>query len=201
MKHSELSKAELNLREMQLYKGQKKPPMPFSFVERDILPLKLLCSQVVNLEKAKILDYQFFKDILTKPLIPDFAGYNTEILRKSGKSKNLKTNVVYQPLINKAPSDPSTILTAMCDVEFASIESGQIETVFAFDQQLYRVVVDITWDDPARWKNFYPCIGGMHWLMSFVGSVGKLMKNTGLEPLMKSAFASVDKMLLGKRFS
>ena len=122
LKHSELSKAELNLPEMQLYKGRKKPPMPLSFVERGILPLKLLCSQVVNLEKAKILNYQFFKDILTKPLIPDFAGYNTEILRKSGKSKNLKTNVVYQPLINKAPSDPSTILTAMCDVESASIE-------------------------------------------------------------------------------
>jgi len=32
----------------------------------------------------------------------------------------------------------------------------------------------------------------MHWLMSFVGAVGKLMKNSGLDLLMKSAFAGVE---------
>ena len=39
----------------------------------------------------------------------------------------------------------------------------------------------------------------MHWLMSFVGSIGKLMKNSGLDMLMKTAFAGVDKMLIGKK--
>ena len=36
--------------------------------------------------------------------------------------------------------------------------------------------------------------------MSFVGAVGKLMKNSGLDLLMKSAFAGVEKMLIGKKF-
>ena len=36
--------------------------------------------------------------------------------------------------------------------------------------------------------------------MSFLGSVGKLMKNSGLDMLMKTAFAGVDKMLIGKKF-
>ena len=40
----------------------------------------------------------------------------------------------------------------------------------------------------------------MHWLMSFVGAVGKLMKNSVLDLLMKSAFAGVEKMLIGKKF-
>ena len=62
------------------------------------------------------------------------------------------------------------------------------------------MTIDIIWDDPVRWNNFYPRIGGMHWLMSFVGSVGKLMKNSGLDLLMKSAFAGVEKMLLGKKY-
>ena len=35
--------------------------------------------------------------------------------------------------------------------------------------------------------------------MSFVGSVGKL-KNSGLNMLMKAAFADVDNMLIGKEF-
>ena len=98
------------------------------------------------------------------------------------------------------PSDPSTILTAMCDVESASERAGQQVTVFTCDQQLYRVTIDIIWDDPVRWKHFYPRIGGMHWLMSFVGAVGKLMKNSVLDLLMKSASAGVEKMLIGKKF-
>ena len=115
-------------------------------------------------------------------------------------SKKNMTAVNYKPLINKTPSDPSTILTAMCDVESASKKAGQKQTVFTCDQQLYRVTMDIIWNDPARWENFYPRIGGMHWLMSFVGSVGKLMKNSGLDKLLKSGFAGVEKMLTGKKY-
>ena len=47
---------------------------------------------------------------------------------------------------------------------------------------------------------FYPCTGGMHWLMSYVGSIAKLKKNSGLDMLMKTTSAGVDKMLLGNRF-
>ena len=40
----------------------------------------------------------------------------------------------------------------------------------------------------------------MNFLMSFVGSVGNLMVNTGLDEILKSAFGSVEKMLSGKNF-
>ena len=36
--------------------------------------------------------------------------------------------------------------------------------------------------------------------MSFVGSVRKLMKNSGLDMLMKMAFAGADKILIGMIF-
>ena len=55
-------------------------------------------------------------------------------------------------------------------------------------------------DDPARWKYFYPRIGEIHWLISFFGSVGKLIKNSGPDMLIKTAFAGVEKMLIGKKF-
>ena len=121
-------------------------------------------------------------------------------MRETGQSIKSKTKVIYKPLINKTPSDPSTILTAMCNVEDFSEKSGQKETVFTCDQQLYRVTMDIIWNNPQRWINFYPRLGGMHWIMSFVGSVGKLMKNSGLDRLMKAAFGGVEKMLIGKKF-
>ena len=34
-------------------------------------------------------------------------------------------------------------------------------------------------------------LGGMHTLMSFVGAVGSLMSDSGLESIMESAFAGV----------
>ena len=40
----------------------------------------------------------------------------------------------------------------------------------------------------------------MHCLMSFFVSVGNLMNNSGLDMLMKTTFAGVDKKLIGKKF-
>ena len=45
-----------------------------------------------------------------------------------------------------------------------------------------------------------PRLGGMHWLMSFIGCVGVLLENSGLVPWLQSAFASVSKMMTGKSF-
>lgn len=40
----------------------------------------------------------------------------------------------------------------------------------------------------------------MHWIMSFVESIGVLMKNSGLLPLPKTCFEGVEKMLTGGKF-
>ena len=102
--------------------------------------------------------------------------------------------------MDRTPADLSTILTAMINAEKITNEAGQSVTVFTADQQLYRIAIDITWSDPDRWINFIPRIGGMHWLMSFVGCIGVLMANSGLSSVLKAAFGSVDKMLLGKKY-
>ena len=49
-------------------------------------------------------------------------------------------------------------------------------------------------------NHMIPRLGGMHWLMSFIGCVGVLMENSGLVPWLQSAFASVPKMMTGKNF-
>ena len=132
--------------------------------------------------------------------IPDYHGFNTKLIRDSGQSLKPKTKLSFHPLLDKTPSDPSTILTAMVDAERITNRSGQEITIFTADQQLYRVAIDITLSDPDRWRFFIPRIGGMHCLVSFVECVGVLMENTGLVPLMKCAFSGVDNMLKGKKF-
>ena len=41
-----------------------------------------------------------------------------------------KTKLVFQPLIFKTPSDPSTILTAMHEAELITNDTGQTTTIF-----------------------------------------------------------------------
>ena len=174
--------------------------MPVNFSLKGVLPLKVLCRQVVLVHEASEKDFEFIKKALTAESCPGFNGYNTREIRMSGKKAEPKTRVYYRPLIDKTPSDPSTVLTAMSDTERISNDAGQEVTVLTSDQQLYRVMVDIVWSNPTRWQLFVPRIGGMHWIMNFVGCVGKLMEGSGLNKFMSSAFAGVEKMLIGKKF-
>ena len=98
------------------------------------------------------------------------------------------------------PSDPDTMMTAMIEAKRLTSQTGQTVTIFTADQQLYRVVVHITWVYPDLFKDFIPRLGGMHLLMSFCGYIGTLMENSGLEDIMKAAFGGVPKMLTGKKF-
>ena len=75
-----------------------------------------------------------------------------------------------------------------------------LKTVFTNDQQLYRVAVNMTWWYPERFRNFIPRLGGMHTLMNFVGAVGILMADSGLENILQTAFGGVAHMLSGKKF-
>ena len=129
-----------------------------------------------------------------------FNGYNCKQLQKSGCSLKLKSKVTFLPLTDKTPSDPSTTLTVMHEAERITVQAGQEFTVCTLDQQLYKVALDFIWSDALWWNNIIPRLGDMHWLMNFVGGVGVLMKNSGLVPWLRFAFASVPKMMTGKKF-
>lgn len=45
-----------------------------------------------------------------------------------------------------------------------------------------------------------PMLGGVHWLMSFAGSIGVLMKNSGLVSWWECAFTGVPKKLTRRKF-
>ena len=93
--------------------------MPDSFAKRGVLPLKILCNQIINVKTSECTDFEFIEGVLTKPCVSDFGGYNTKKMRESGKDAKHKTQVIYKL---PTPSDPSTILTPMCDVEVASLK-------------------------------------------------------------------------------
>ena len=131
---------------------------------------------------------------MINPSTPDFSGYNTRTTRETGQSLKAKSKIYYYPLIliNKTLADLSTILTAMCNLEKISKDAGQSFSMLTCDQHLFRVILDVIWENPPRWVGFVWRLGGMHWIMIF-GSVGKLIKNSGLAQLMMSSFTGVER--------
>jgi hypothetical protein len=79
--------------------------------------------------------------------------------------------------------------------------AGQATALFTTDLQLYRVVLNVQWVYPNLFgDDFISRLGGMHFLMSFIGAIGSIMSNSGLEDIMKAAFGGVAKMLTGKKY-
>ena len=182
------------------YQGPKRPEMPHQQVVRHVLPLKILVSQVISSNRAKDVDFTFLQMVTHNPETPEYGGFNTMLSRQQGQSIKPATIAVYTPLIDMVPSDPDTMMTAMMEAKRLTEQTGQTITIFTADQQLYQVVVDITWVYPDLFVNFIPRLGGMHLLMSFIGCIGTLMSNSGLEDIMSAAFGGVAKMLTGKKF-
>ena len=185
---------------MHHYQGPKNPDMPKNVAKRIPLPLRILAGQVVSVSKAKETDFEFMKKIATMTDVPEFGGFNTMRTREKQATIKPKTNAVYLPLVDMNPTNPTTIMTAMVEAERVTNQTGQEYTLFTNDQQLYKITVGITWVYQERFLKLIPRLGGMHTLMSFVGAVGSLMSDSGLESIMESAFGGVSKMLSGKKF-
>ena len=90
-------------------------------------------------------------------------------------------------------------MTALCKAQQITSDRGQDYIVFTADLQLYRVAVNILWAYPEQFDNVVIRLGGMHTLMSFIGSIGSLMAENDLYELLNSTFAGVQTMITGKK--
>ena len=186
--------------EVQAYQGPKKPPMPMQAATQLVPTLAVLAKSVLSQKRSSENDFGFLQDVVTSPDCPEFNGYNTRLCREAGMLPRPCTRITYLPLIDMTPSDPSTMLTAINQGGKLTSDTGQNALIITCDQQLYTVVVDILFDHPMLLPDVIPILGGMHLLMSFIGSIGVLMEGTGLQDLLIPSFGSVDKMLSGKKF-
>ena len=181
------------------YKGPKKPLMPTTAANRFEMSHEFTEALGVSLNRARDLDFTFLRDILLNANTPEFNGYNTRLCREAGMSPAPKSAVVYLPLINMKAADPTTVLTSITKGFEVTQALNQDILVLTCDQQIYKIVVDITFNQPELLTNTVAILGGMHFLMDFVGSVGTLMADSGLKEIL-STFGSVEKMLQGKKF-
>ena len=112
-----------------------------------------------------------------------------------------RTKAMHTTLIDMTPSAPTT-MKVLCWRPRDYKKAGQATTLFTADLQLYCVGLTVQWAYPELFGEdfFILCLGGMHFLMSYVGAVGVLMAGSRLEELMKAAFGGVTKILTSKNF-
>ena len=201
LKRHLLKSAELRDVVPEKYIGPKKPLMPPANEVQSVLPENIASAGEASARIATQKDILFLHDITNKPTTtPEHSGYNTKLARESGQSALDETTCLYTPLIDLPPAERSTIYTATLEAQKKTEETGQQYTILTFDQQLYKILIDLKWTYPKAFENVIARLGGMHLLMSFLGCIGSLMSNTGLDELMRAAFAGVDKMLLGNKY-
>lgn len=182
---------------MEHYQGPKKPSPP-DLRTHAYRPLDVNTLQE-SLSSAIEADVKWLCSVVTESDPPEceWAGYMTRHARESGLTGRV-TDYVFGPLIDATPSHPDTILTTLLFVEKFTNEHQQKYVVLTADMQLFQVVLRIKWSDPERWKYLIPRPGGMHTVMSFVGSIGVLMQGSGLEEIIGVCFGRISSILNGK---
>ena len=115
-----------------------------------------------------------------------------------------KSSVVFLPMIDMDPSNMTCIYSTLSFVS-KQARCHNSDPVLTFDQPLYWKGRNIIQDEPddSALHSIVLRLGGFHTGMSFLGSIGNIMNNTGLSELLESVYApaAVIHMLSGKAIS
>lgn len=132
---------------------------------------------------------------------PSWAGFMQSINHGSHSGKS---SITILPMIDLNPSDFTCIYSTLQYVEQQAAVHG-ITPIITFDQPLYLKALLIISNAPANspLKKIVLLLGGFHTVMSFLGCIGSLMEDMGLQETFETIYAanSVTHMMSGKAFS
>ena len=115
------------------------------------------------------------------------------------------SRVIPMPFVNLDPTDVRAIYTAVMVAVDQCRARGQKTCFVTFDQPLYWKAVDmVASSGPAgELSSVIVRLGGFHMLMSYLGSIGKIMAGSGLEELWQTVYAhnSVSHMMTGHAYA
>ena len=132
---------------------------------------------------------------------PSWSGFMQMVRNGSYPGQS---SVVMMPMIDLNPSDMSCIYSTL---KFVAVQSSRVNSasIITFDQPLYWKALNIVTNEPesSDIKHIVVRLGAFHTQMSFLGSIGRLMENTGLAELLATVYApnTVGNMLSGKAVS
>ena len=93
--------------------GDRKPKMPEKYAMRIVPPLAHLAQTIVSCNRADEEDFGFLKQASGDGMMPEYSGFNVKRACTAGKLLKPKTKLMYILFLNKIPSEPDTMKTAM----------------------------------------------------------------------------------------
>ena len=115
------------------------------------------------------------------------------------------TSIGYCQAIAAPPSDPNTVYTVLRRADSMFQRSGQSEVILTWDEALYSKAQIIKWRNPDEFKNVFNRLGGFHRPTNFMGIIGTVMKDGGLEDILIESNiyggAAATKILEGKSYN
>ena len=111
-----------------------------------------------------------------------------------------KSEVLLLPIIDLSPSDESCIYSTLIYIQRQAERLDIPTPCITFDQPLWIKAAEIT---KAKSLNIVCRLGGFHTMMSFMGSIGSMMKGSGLEEALETVYGpnAVAHMISGKAIS
>ena len=128
---------------------------------------------------------------------PNWSGFMQHIFSDNQLSKS---EVLLLPIIDLNPSDETCVYSTLLYIQ-RQAERLHIPTpCITFDQPLWLKAVEII---KAKSMNTVCRLGGFHTMMSFMGSIGSMMKGSGLEEALETSYGpnTVTQMISGKAIS
>lgn len=127
---------------------------------------------------------------------PNWSGF-LQCSTKSIISNPGRSDVSFLPIIDLNPSDETCIYSTLCFVISESKKLNVQTPCITFDQPLWIKALGIIYSENL---SIICRLGGFHTLMSFLGSIGEIMKGSGIEDLLAEVYAenSIPHILSGK---
>ena len=139
----------------------------------------------------------FFRD--ADRLRYGWSGFMHDLHQHSSLSRVQSAVITMHPIIDQQPGEISTIYSTLLYVDQQGKRLGLPTPCVTFDHPLWIKAVDIVHSEKL---NVLCRLGPFHMLMSFLGSIGKLMTGSGLVEALQVCYGTntISHMLSGKAF-
>ena len=167
----------------------------------------LVYKPIIDLQSPFILPLELCSDLLwhsgwifskARPR-PNWSGFMQHIFCDN-QNCTPRSEVLFLPIIDLNPTDETCIYSTLIYIESQAQKLNIPTPCITFDQPLWLKAVEII---RTKSMNIVCRLGGFHTMMSFLGSIGSMMKGSGLEEALENAYGpnAVTHMMSGKAIS
>ena len=130
--------------------------------------------------------------------VPGYSGLQSCIKEKVNKSKPY-----YHTTYNEPPKK-SVINDVMSKLKNSMKEKSMPYAFLVGDLPTYKLILELTTENPEEYKDIIPILGAFHQQMSYIHAIYKRFKGSGISEILVSAGVivegSVDQALRGKHY-